>query len=149
MKTTYNRVSAMNSSQRGALSEQFDKAARISGAEPIGIAMMIWAACNAALNLVCLKLLRSHRDEGAHFAASWIFTSNDTLVNLGIVVSGALVDELVVGAGEGAALVGGAGALLAGHGRLLTWWSLHEQHSRPAPWRCCGLPVVLLWRVGS
>lgn len=62
-----------------------------SGAEPIGIAMMIWAACNAALNLVCLKLLRSHRDEGAHFAASWIFTSNDTLVNLGIVVSGALV----------------------------------------------------------
>lgn len=62
-----------------------------SGAEPIGVAMMIWAAFNAALNLVCLKLLRSHRDEGAHFAASWIFTSNDTLVNLSIVVSGALV----------------------------------------------------------
>ncbi|PPE72820.1 cation transporter [Solimonas fluminis] len=62
-----------------------------SGAEPIGVAMMIWAACNAALNLVCLKLLRSHRREGAHFAASWIFTSNDTLVNLGIVASGALV----------------------------------------------------------
>ena len=37
MKTTYNRVSAMNSSQRGALSEQFDKAARISGAEPIAV----------------------------------------------------------------------------------------------------------------
>ena len=37
MKTTYNRVAAMNPTQRGALVEQFDKAARISGAEPIAV----------------------------------------------------------------------------------------------------------------
>ncbi|MFT4042003.1 MAG: type I polyketide synthase [Gordonia sp. (in: high G+C Gram-positive bacteria)] len=37
MKTTYNRISGMNPTQRGALSEQFDKAARISGAEPIAV----------------------------------------------------------------------------------------------------------------
>lgn len=62
-----------------------------SGADPIGPAMMIAAAVNAGLNLVCLNLLRKHRNQGVHFDASMIFTSNDTLVNLGIVVSGALV----------------------------------------------------------
>lgn len=62
-----------------------------AGAEPVGPAMMIAAAINAALNLVCLRLLRKHRGQDVHFDASWIFTSNDTLVNLGIVVSGLLV----------------------------------------------------------
>jgi Co/Zn/Cd efflux system component len=62
-----------------------------AGAEPIGPAMMIAAAINATLNLVCLRLLRKHRGQDVHFDASWIFTSNDTLVNLGIALSGALV----------------------------------------------------------
>lgn len=61
------------------------------GADPIGVVMMIAASINAGLNLVCLRLLRKHRNQGVHFDASWIFTSNDTLVNLGIVLSGALV----------------------------------------------------------
>lgn len=60
-------------------------------AEPVGPAMMAAAAGNAAANLACLKLLRKHRGEGVHFDASWIFTSNDMLINLGIVLSGALV----------------------------------------------------------
>jgi phthiocerol/phenolphthiocerol synthesis type-I polyketide synthase D len=37
MKTTFDRISAMTAEQRGALSEQFDKAARISGAEPVAV----------------------------------------------------------------------------------------------------------------
>jgi phthiocerol/phenolphthiocerol synthesis type-I polyketide synthase D len=37
MKTTFDRISAMTAEQRGALSEQFDKASRISGAEPVAI----------------------------------------------------------------------------------------------------------------
>ncbi len=37
MKTTFDRISAMTAEQRTALTEQFDKAARISGAEPIAI----------------------------------------------------------------------------------------------------------------
>lgn len=63
----------------------------ITAAEPVGPAMMIAAAINAALNLVCLRLLRKHRGKDVNFDASWIFTSNDTLVNLGIVASGLLV----------------------------------------------------------
>lgn len=61
------------------------------GAEPIGLAMIITALANAALNVVCLKLLRSHRDRGVHLKASWIFTTNDMLANAGIAVSGAAV----------------------------------------------------------
>lgn len=62
-----------------------------AGAEPIGPAMMAMAAVNAAFNLVCLKLLRRHRGQDVNFKASMIFTGNDTLVNLGIVLSGGLV----------------------------------------------------------
>lgn len=61
------------------------------GAEPIGSAMIVTAIANAATNLLCLRLLRAHRDQGVHLKASWIFTTNDMLANAGIVVSGAAV----------------------------------------------------------
>jgi Co/Zn/Cd efflux system component len=61
------------------------------GEEPVGPAMMAMAAMNAALNLACLRLLRRHRGEDVNFKASAIFTSNDSIVNGAIVVSGALV----------------------------------------------------------
>lgn len=61
------------------------------GEQPIGPAMMVMAAVNAALNIVCLRLLARHRGEDVNFKASAIFTSNDSYVNIGIVVSGALV----------------------------------------------------------
>lgn len=62
-----------------------------AGAEPIGPAMMAMAAVNAAFNVVCLRILRKNRSQDVNFKASMIFTSNDTLVNLGIVLSGGLV----------------------------------------------------------
>jgi len=62
-----------------------------AGAEPIGSAMIVTAFVNAALNVLCLRLLRSHRDRGVHLKASWIFTTNDMLANAGIVASGAAV----------------------------------------------------------
>lgn len=61
------------------------------GAEPLGLAMIVTALANAALNVLCLKLLRSHRDRGVHLKASWIFTTNDMLANVGIVLSGIAV----------------------------------------------------------
>lgn len=61
------------------------------GEEPVGPAMMAIAAANAALNLVCLRLLRRHRGEDVNFKASGIFTNNDSIVNGSIVLSGALV----------------------------------------------------------
>lgn len=63
----------------------------VVGSEPIGPIMIATAIGNAATNLVCLRLLRSHREGGVHLRASWIFTTNDTLANAGIVVSGLAV----------------------------------------------------------
>lgn len=61
------------------------------GEAPVGPAMMAMAAINAALNIVCLRLLKRHRGEDVNFKASAIFTNNDSIVNLAIVLSGALV----------------------------------------------------------
>lgn len=63
----------------------------VTGSDPIGLAMIIAAIVNAASNLLCLRLLRSHREQGVHLKASWIFTTNDMLANLGIVASGIAV----------------------------------------------------------
>lgn len=63
----------------------------VTGSEPIGIAMILTALANAATNLINLRLLRPHRERGVHLTASWIFTTNDMIANLGIVVSGAAV----------------------------------------------------------
>ena len=86
----------------------------ITGAEPIGPAMMVAAAINAALNLVCLRLLRKHRGQDVHFDASWIFTSNDTLINLGIVASGLLV--MLLGSPVPDLLIGLVTAVVAARG---------------------------------
>lgn len=63
----------------------------VSGSDPIGWAMILTAVVNAATNLVNLRLLRSHRERGVHLKASWIFTTNDMIANLGIVGSGVAV----------------------------------------------------------
>jgi Co/Zn/Cd efflux system component len=60
----------------------------LTEAEPIGWAMIITAIINAASNLFALRLLKSQGERGVHMKASMVFTSNDMLVNLGIVLSG-------------------------------------------------------------
>lgn len=63
----------------------------VAGGEPAGILMIVTAIINALSNLFCIKLLSSHKDKGAHMKASMVFTGNDMIVNLGIVVSGIMV----------------------------------------------------------
>jgi Co/Zn/Cd efflux system component len=62
-----------------------------SGGEPAGMIMIIAAIANALTNLYCLRLLRSHRREGVHLQASWVFTTNDMYSNAGIALSGLAV----------------------------------------------------------
>lgn len=65
---------------------------RFLGAEePVGPAMMVMAGLNVTVNFYCLRLLRQHRGQDVNFKASAIFTSNDSIVNLSILVSGLLV----------------------------------------------------------
>lgn len=61
------------------------------GGAPVGTAMMSMALVNFVLNLFCLRLLKRHRGGDINFKASAIFTSNDSIVNLAIILSGALV----------------------------------------------------------
>lgn len=42
-------------------------------------------------NAVCLYLLQKSKSEAAHMKASMIFTSNDILINLGVIIAGFLV----------------------------------------------------------
>lgn len=63
----------------------------LSGGEPASLVMMMGASVALAANLWCVWLLRSHREGGVHMQASWIFSTNDALANLGVVVAGALV----------------------------------------------------------
>ena len=44
-----------------------------------------------AANVSCLYLISRHRQGGAHMKASWIFSTNDVLANLGVIGAGALV----------------------------------------------------------
>lgn len=63
----------------------------LGGEQPLGLAMIVMAAANAALNIVCLRILARHRGEDVNFKASAIFTSNDSYINMAIVLSGVLV----------------------------------------------------------
>lgn len=50
--------------------------------------MIVTALANAATNVVSLRVLRKHRNDGVNLKASWIFTTNDIAANIGIALSG-------------------------------------------------------------
>ena len=63
----------------------------VLGSEPASIAMMGVGALALVANLTCLALISRHRRGEVHMRASWIFSRNDVLVNLGTIAGGALV----------------------------------------------------------
>lgn len=87
----------------------------ITGSEPEPAGMMGVAAAALAANATCLWLLAGHRSGGAHMKASWIFTTNDVVANIGVIVGGLLVrstgspvPDLVIGAVIGVLVLNGA-----------------------------------------
>ena len=63
----------------------------VFGSEPVSALMMSVGAVALVANIACLMLISKHRDGGVHMRASWIFSTNDVLANLGVIVAGALV----------------------------------------------------------
>ena len=59
--------------------------------EPVSILMMGVGLIALVANSICLSLISKHRDGGIHMRASVIFSTNDVIANIGVVVSGALV----------------------------------------------------------
>jgi Co/Zn/Cd efflux system component len=66
-------------------------------------------------NIYCLWLISKHREEEVHMRASWIFSQNDVIANISVIIAGILVavfnssiPDLVVGFGiAGLVLWGG------------------------------------------
>lgn len=52
----------------------------------VGISLLALAA-----NISCLALISRHRQDGVHMRASYIFSANDVLANLGVIIAGILV----------------------------------------------------------
>ena len=101
----------------GALSEVARRA--WVGSEPLEALMIGVALLALVANLSCVALLSKHRDGGVHLEASWIFSTNDALANLGVIVAGVLVavtktawPDLVVGAAVGLLVLWGAVRIL-------------------------------------
>ena len=73
----------------GALSEVVRRF--LYGSEPDSNLMMSFGLIALAANVLCLALITKHREGGVHMKASWIFSANDVIANLGIIIAGALV----------------------------------------------------------
>jgi Co/Zn/Cd efflux system component len=63
----------------------------LMGSAPESPLMIGMASLALVANASCLWLVSKHREGGAHMKASVIFSANDVLANLGVVVAGALV----------------------------------------------------------
>lgn len=102
----------------GALVEVVRRA--VFGSEPVSALMMGMGAVALAANVASLALLSRHRGGGAHMRASWIFSTNDVLANLGVIVAGILVvafgsplPDLVIGTLIALVVANGARRILA------------------------------------
>lgn len=76
----------------------------IAGSEPFGPLMIGVSFVALVANVACMALISKHRNGGVHMKASWIFSTNDVIANLGVILAGALValtgsaiPDLVVG----------------------------------------------------
>ncbi|MEJ5301324.1 MAG: cation transporter [Thermodesulforhabdaceae bacterium] len=89
------------------------------GSEPESVLMLSFGSLALVANLTCLALLTKHRKGEVHMRASWIFSTNDMLANLGVILSGILVavtashiPDLVIGLLISALVVRGGLAIL-------------------------------------
>lgn len=91
----------------------------IYGSEPMSSFMMVVGLVALIANVACLVLISRKRDRGAHMTASYIFSANDVIANLGVIAAGVLVawtgsslPDLVIGAIIGVIVLNGARRIL-------------------------------------
>lgn len=90
------------------------------GSEPLSTLMIGMGLLALIANVACLYLISGHREGGAHMKASWIFSTNDVLANLGVILAGVLVawtgspyPDLIIGTLVGCVVLNGARRILA------------------------------------
>lgn len=101
----------------GALSEVLRRF--VFGSEPVSTLMVGFGLIALIANVACLVLIAKSKDDGAHMKASWIFSANDVIANLGVILAGFLVawtgsrfPDLVIGLVIGAIVLSGAQRIL-------------------------------------
>lgn len=63
----------------------------VFGSEPVSTLMMTMGVVALGANTACLLLISRHRDGEVHMRASWIFSKNDVIANIGVILAGVLV----------------------------------------------------------
>ena len=101
----------------GALSEVFRRF--VFGSDPVSSLMMIFGFVALIANTLCLMLIAKNKESGAHMKASWIFSANDVIANLGVILAGFMValtgsryPDLVIGLVIGVIVLNGARRIL-------------------------------------
>ena len=77
----------------------------IMGSDPEPTLMIGVSFIALVANVICLALIAKHRDGEVHMRASWVFSKNDAIANVGVIAAGGLVllldehwPDLVIGA---------------------------------------------------
>lgn len=63
----------------------------LMGSDPEPGYMMLVGLVALIANVTCLAIIAKHRGGEVHMRASWIFSTNDVIANLGVIIGGALV----------------------------------------------------------
>ncbi len=63
----------------------------IWGSEPEPLYMVLVSLLALIANVICLVLISKYRAGEVHMRASWIFSKNDVIANVGVILSGLLV----------------------------------------------------------
>lgn len=91
----------------------------VTGSEPEPLFMVGVGLVALVANSVCLMLIAKHRNGEIHMRASWIFSRNDVMANLGVIVAGILVGifhhsmpDLIIGAGIATVVVSGGARII-------------------------------------
>ncbi len=66
----------------------------VFGSEPESILMMAIGCLALMANVGCLAIIAKHRHGEIHMRASWVFSKNDVIANLGVIAAGGLVTLL-------------------------------------------------------
>ncbi|WP_039986993.1 cation transporter [Paraglaciecola mesophila] len=61
------------------------------GSEPISSLMIGMGFIALVANVACLMIIRNHKNDEVHMRASWIFSANDVIANMGVIIAGVLV----------------------------------------------------------
>jgi len=63
----------------------------VTDSEPDSLLMLVAGSLALVANLICLRLISKYKDGEVHMRASWIFSKNDVIANLGIIISSGFV----------------------------------------------------------